>query len=102
MYCVEYATKKCDYSYSFKPVLYDDHFFYILYPLFSREYAIETYFHKREKFKEQSEYRILLQNNQHEALRLQIGTDFFTIDNYKQKDNLEDLDTGRPVLLKLQ
>ncbi len=100
--CVERATQKYNYSYLFKPVLYDDHFFDIPYPLFSREYAIETYFHKREKFKEQSEYRILLQNNQHEALRLQIGTDFFTIDNYKQKDNLEDLDTGRPVLLKLQ
>lgn len=100
--CVEYATKKYDFSYSFKPVLYDDHFFEIPYPTFSDEFASETYFHKREEFKEQSEYRILVQNNQHEDLKLQIGTDFFTSENYKQKDNLKNLNTGNPILLNLQ
>lgn len=102
LYCVEYATKKCDYSYSFKPVLYDDHFFEIPYPPFSDEFASETYFHKREKFKEQSEYRVLVQNNRHEDLKLQIGTDFFVSENYKQKDDLKNLNTGNPILLNLQ
>lgn len=99
---VEYATKKYNYSYCFKPVLYDDHFFENAYPLLSDEFACETYFHKREKFKEQSEYRILLQNSQHEDLKLQIGTDFFVSENYKQKDDLRNLNTGNPILLNLQ
>lgn len=100
--CVECATKKYDYNYSFKPVLYDDHFYEMPYPLFDEEFASETYFHKREKFKEQSEYRILVQNNQHEDLKLRIGTDFFVSGNYKQKDNLRILNTGNPILLNLQ
>ena len=97
--CVEQSAQKYDYSYLFKLVQYDNHFFECDNPLISDEAAKEIYFHKREKFKEQSEYRILLQNDRHEDLKIEIGTDFFTIENYIQVDNLQSFKTGKPLLL---
>ena len=98
--CIEQAAISQDYTYYFKPVLYDNHSFDCPYPLFSDDHAMETYFHKREEFKEQSEYRILLQNRSHEDFKLQIGTDFFTDANYSQIDDLRFLNTGKPALLR--
>lgn len=98
--CVEQAAKKYDHTYCFKSVIYDNHFFDSSHLLFSDELAIETYFHKREKFKEQSEFRILLQNDKHEDLRLQIDTHFFNDASYVQLDNLNSFNQGKPILLK--
>ena len=99
--CVERAAKSQDFTYSFRSVEYDDHSFECLHPLFSDTYAMETYFHKRKKFAGQAEDRLLLQNSNYEEFKLQIGTDFFTEDNYKQKDNLRFLYTGKPVSIKV-
>ena len=99
--CVEQTAKLQDYTYSFRLVEYDDHSFECSYPLFSDAYAMETYFHKRVKFEEQAEYRLLLQNRNYEEFKLQIGTDFFTADNYKQIDNLRFLNTGKPVSINI-
>lgn len=98
--CVEQVARVQNYPYRFRAVLYDNHYFECPYPLFSEETGMETYFHKREQFREQSEYRILLQNRSHEEFKLQIGIDFFTAENCTQIDNLQFLNTGKPILLK--
>lgn len=98
--CVEQVARVQNYPYQFGAVLYDNHYFECPYPLFSEETGMETYFHKREQFREQSEYRILLQNGSHEEFKLQIGIDFFTDENCTQIDNLQFLNTGKPILLK--
>lgn len=98
--CIENAAKLHDYTYRFNSVQYDNHSFRCLSPLFSDDTAIETYFHKSETFAEQTEFRILLQNTKHEDLKLKIGTAFFVDDNYKQIDNLQFLNKGKPILLK--
>lgn len=100
--CIQQTAKSQDYTYCFKPVLYDNHSFLCLYSLFSDENAVETYFHKRKEFAEQSEYRILLQNEIPEEFKLQIGTDFFKDINYTQIDDLKSFNTGKPSIIKVE
>lgn len=85
---IENQVRKQEFSYRFQPVIYDDHCFHTEKSLFSPELSTELYFHKRKKFIEQSEYRILLSNTVHDDLRLKIGTSFFNSKNHVQIDDL--------------